>query len=848
MKLLMEDLSRETGGHSFYWQNADAVAGIITDIICGAGGFRLVNVSHNIKEIAHPKFSLIDTANMPFNVYYYNLSVIPVSLGGGGEAYQYDLIRLIKPEYYGEERFVIDSDLVVDCAVYETDVNTWLNVTHEYTNGVRTETYYQACHEKMCEMPECDCSGNPLCKLPPMKDKNSMFTQIPRCCGGITKEEKYDCMCCQKIKLKVIPTGCEDPVVHTGDPAPVWHAERYRLEVKSDYGINTIETEDQLVIPRVLHKDINRDTKITMNGTVEEYEIMGDKVMVGVTEVTFNKSIPVAGFGIEHVDSDSVMLYNPLYYPVKHKLWKKKSSPGPLNREYDILDYYGYLSEDFRVPKQCKLLCPIYCECPSDNKMEPVCTVTTKPPEEILNETLALLLCQEYWSYFEPIYGDLDTCVKGLNSSQPYMEEMCEGYLHDIGFIECAERGSNMGCVNERRGDKLFEGCLYAYGMEIRYDCVCAIEQENDPCNTTREFHEEEGGRIVNGDFEMGRLGPWKTIPDSLTEMLPGDILGDPVVIWNGAQGYSLAMKGGSAMYQMINPTHGDPDRMLCFDYSINETRAGLLLILLDYEGDVDMKEIIIWPCIPDIPSVDLPFENIPGYCLGEGWHQHCIDIPYDKKLSGIAIAAFSPSTITDFADYLGFDPTEFEVFGIDLEMLGLAGDQTFLIDNINLGKYHDFVHHYTQLIKEMGRVADLPLKDTNSFGSFSVAYANTSIENGIKHLTMYYEGQTITDTKYFEGGYEPYNMDISEFTESDFVIFSPDSDADIVQDLFPQTDTCTPKCMADYESCKLHGKPYDAYCRTACQTDEEWAGGTGDDWCGYRFDPGHQCCCCVPP
>jgi len=1071
----MRILSEKTGGQAFYWKDAETAAAIISSLFCEPAQFRLVNVSHNIKEFVHPKFTLIETANMPFNISYYELRVGPVSLPNDETVFMYEFVRIIDP-IDADRRFVLDSDLVVDCGVSDDDYNMWLNVSHEYVTGTRREIYYEACHEKMCQEPECDCVlDGKFCKA--THSKTPKVTDIPRCCGGISHEEKPDCMCCYRPPVPTpfgeIPPDCKDPShQNQGD---YYKSDRYRLEVESEYKTSVIRTGDFMNITKVLHKDSAKDTTMRIDGVVGTEEFMGDSVVRGYTNVTFAEPFIVTGFGIEL--NDSVIVYNPLYLPAKHELWRKKSSPGPLALQYNLTDYYGYLREDFRVHPQCKLLCPTYCKCPADDKLKPVC-FNMKSAEEIFTADL----CNEYWaelgytsmesclekfeddlsaieemcsghwaefgyssvdsciarleddivsneaaieeicdtSWLELGYDGVDSCIAQLESDikgQAFIEETCSAYLERIGFYRCVETRSRLGCANEHRGDELFEACLYIHNMEIRYDCVCPITHADDPCITTREFHEEEGSRIVNGDFEMGRLGPWKELPDSIKGLLPGGLTSSPEVIWNGAQGYNLMMRGGSAIYQAINPTHGDPNRMLCFDYSINETRAGLLVLLLDYEGDIAVEDMIVYPCVPNVPYIDLPFEGIPGYCI-EGWQQKCMEIPYNRNLSGIAIAAFSPSTITDIAEEIGFDPS---VFPIDMKMLGLEGDQTFLIDNINLGKYHDFVHHYTQPIRKsspgLGRIADYSPTDTTAFGLLSVVYANITenppappeefdcsslgivepkigqykegplgdantflkffIKNndgdevnikvdtcmtcwrkhdncdedthdgpkesysippgerefyefknfcdqkddqkdkgqwnrfdvkigvegktcdkcieclhtddekpcenvldtecsltpqgadvecnrgwcgdmsvptpppkeegyGITTLTMEYSG---ISSKYLDigtGETEESAITMSEFTDADIVIFTPASDTE--KKLFPQTDTCTPKCMADYESCKLHDKTYDAYCRTTCQGDEEWAGGTGDDWCAYRFGAGHQCCCCKPP
>lgn len=186
-----------------------------------------------------------------------------------------------------------------------------------------------------------------------------------------------------------------------------------------------------------------------------------------------------------------------------------------------------------------------------------------------------------------------------------------------------------------------------------RDDCACLPSGcYPNPCVSNRTFHEEEGSRVVNGDFEQEVGNFWK-VKEGTAERES-----------EGHSGYKLKLDG--KIYQNITPaTHSQPYGELCLEYEIDS--ASELKVTLT-EGD----EKKTYPICPGPECSN----------LGE-WNKKCF-------------------------------PVESNLSQVELVSKGVT-----YIDNVNLGKFYDFVNFQTLNLSEL-EYMDRKAKGWTSLGLFS--------------------------------------------------------------------------------------------------------------------------------
>lgn len=213
-------------------------------------------------------------------------------------------------------------------------------------------------------------------------------------------------------------------------------------------------------------------------------------------------------------------------------------------------------------------------------------------------------------------------------------------------------------------------------------DCVCTQNDcYPDPCKSKRSFHEEQGVRIRNGEFERD-LGEeyknWAKINDDVNR------------VQNGFSGYCVKLEDGGTIKQRITPIplHTLPYNKLCFMYGIEKCKDGGYLKLY-----VNGNEKFELRCDDyGSPPCDLPF----------GWKRQCVDIE-EEYISSI----------------------KFE-----------SHKATVYIDNVNLGEYYDFVGLYTENVSSMEKYFDIGFKDYD-FTGLLATLLNVR-QNSTDHKTTY--------------------------------------------------------------------------------------------------------------
>jgi len=168
------------------------------------------------------------------------------------------------------------------------------------------------------------------------------------------------------------------------------------------------------------------------------------------------------------------------------------------------------------------------------------------------------------------------------------------------------------------------------FTLEKRTDCACQAQDcFPNPCVSNRTYHEEEGSVVANGDFETGDMSFWRKEDGASAE-----------VLLSGHSGYMLRLKGG--VEQDVANLSTNPYNQICVEYALEEyKRDGTINLTATVDGrDLSFR---VWSYSEGCPD-----------CLG--WNKKC-----------------------------------FPVIG-NLNKVKVKSSVTSWIDNINLGKYNDYL------------------------------------------------------------------------------------------------------------------------------------------------------------
>lgn len=237
----------------------------------------------------------------------------------------------------------------------------------------------------------------------------------------------------------------------------------------------------------------------------------------------------------------------------------------------------------------------------------------------------------------------------------------------------------NVSCINET------DGSIYN-----RTDCACVPNEcYPDPCISKRNFHEEQGLRIRNGEFEKHIRYCCPLLISLFKECEPGcdDKLcigtckyreyknwakTEGKVSWpvNGFSGHGVRLEDGGGIKQRITPVplHTYPHNELCFMYALEECKSGGYLKLY-----VNGKRKLKLEC-DDYGPCDLP----------SGWTKQCVKLEVKENISSV----------------------EFKSKNIKVRL-----------DNVNLGDYYDFLAVYTANMSSETKYFDIGGRDKDYGG-----------------------------------------------------------------------------------------------------------------------------------
>lgn len=212
-------------------------------------------------------------------------------------------------------------------------------------------------------------------------------------------------------------------------------------------------------------------------------------------------------------------------------------------------------------------------------------------------------------------------------------------------------------------------------------DCSCEPNEcSPDPCKSKRSFHEEQGIRIRNGEFEkpLGKeYKNWAKIRGTVTRVL------------NGFSGYAVKLENNGWIKQRITPIplHTLPYNKVCFMYGVEECKSGGYLKLY-VNGNEKFKF--------DCNSYTSPYCDLPS-----GWKKECVTI--DEYISSI----------------------EFKSHNI-----------VAYIDNVNLGEYYDFIGLHTEKPSSMKKFKEIGFPEYD-YSGFLVPLGDIKQES-TGHKTIY--------------------------------------------------------------------------------------------------------------
>ncbi len=474
------------------------------------------------------------------------------------------------------KKFIINSDIVFNYDLLEEAEELDIKVKHDYGIKLERKIYKVKC-ETSCCLP-CEAG----------------------CCG---------------FQHDVMDDGCK--LDHT----------------ETESSARTVT--DNIKIPKVSHSKITDTAEVSITGVIDQFVDDFDEITIsGELEVTLNPDI-LGAFLLQAKSAG--IIYRDIVYPVKHLLYKKRSSPpedGTNTKEYDFSNGYGYEdSESFNFPEQCRKVCPDpQCECPLDDPLKPECVDYSREDEE----------------------------------------------------------------------------------RQERDDCACLPSGcYPNPCVSERTFHEEEGSRIVNGDFEQEIGDFWKVKEGSAEREL------------GGHSGHKLKLDGKISQ-EIIPAMHSQPYGKLCLEYGVESTSEFKVILTLD--GEEESHPI----CSADSCS------------KLEGWKKECLEIEGD------------------------------------LSQVELVSDGIVYVDNVNLGKFYDFINFQTFKLSDL-EYMDNKMKGWDYLGLFytdGVVHDKNSYSFEFEVLSKRYlhprTGEVLTYTLSPEDLLES-TMDIYTFFRSEtFPLFPP--------------------------------------------------------------------------
>ncbi len=285
----------------------------------------------------------------------------------------------------------------------------------------------------------------------------------------------------------------------------------------------------------------------------------------------------------------------------------------------------------------------------------------------------------------------------------------------------------------------LNDGSLYK-----RTNCSCAPNEcYPDPCRSNRSFHEEQGLRIRNGEFERSlcycpRIPPFT----GEKECDCGSPLSkyreyknwkaEGTVTWpvSGFSGHGIRLEKGGSIKQRIAPVplHILPYNKTCFMYALEECESGgYLIVRVNGERKLRISCDDYGPC--DLPS---------------GWTKACVDLNPLKNISSIE-----------------FKTSERKEIKVRL-------------DNVNLGDYYDFVSVYTTNISAGSKFYGVDYREHDYTGLLMVDSYIT--QDSVDDKTKYSFNFTILKLNIMNssGESEEYTMPAEEIRKtSNITLFS---------------------------------------------------------------------------
>lgn len=278
----------------------------------------------------YPSLLLVETANMPFNITYVNIS---------RNGSRYNITRIYVPnesaEEYGQD-FIVTSKIIFNYTVLDSAETFTVNLNNSYYTQIRRDKSYVACDQKTCST----VAGMNYTLAASGTDKTAS-------CGGISSKGEGD-------------------------------TKTYRRETETELLDREYSEKDTLKTDALSHQSALCGTldELTIEGTIDEYyDGQGNLIMYTASENPLRITIsPDILGGFTFVINDSAIVYSSLYYPARHQLTRKESAPYS-DREWSSLDdKYGYEDERFGYPRQCKKTCPATeCSCPAGDPLKTTC-------------------------------------------------------------------------------------------------------------------------------------------------------------------------------------------------------------------------------------------------------------------------------------------------------------------------------------------------------------------------------------------------------------------------------------------------------------------------------------------
>ncbi len=476
---------------------------------------------------------------------------------------------------------------------------------------------------------------------------------------------------------------------------------------------------------------VAEDARIKIEGNIDRYStgtgFYGETV-IGEINITIDPDI-LGSFVLSA--ECAFLIYTSQIYPAEHKLTAKESSAGPIGKSYGFNESYGYENSEFGYLEQCRKTCPLACNCYKEDgsfdRLLPNCLGFSEEGEST-NNLRTDCACLPDWCYPEQCKstrtfhedegsyianGDFENglnswvVVSGIATQEPggvsgyrlRLNPFCSGEITSVtsnAYDDNLDQNEiDFTVTFKNTGITACDYRVYVYSGSTLLDkepdfswvtvppgatFIKTLTTNLDPFVSLADIATQY---TVQLKAKKGSLENWV---DYFTNCCGGcakTCVPDGPLDWDPPAGYTCC--GGcylssssyftcgaeidNDIYQNIPSLSTNPANQICLNYWINHNNPGSFKLTAVVDGT---------------PNEFTVYDGAPSCGIPAGWSKFCTPAINGK-----------------------------------LSQVGLKSDIEVFVDNVNLGKYYDFVDLKTFSLEDV-EIMDEKLSPKDSFGGIS--------------------------------------------------------------------------------------------------------------------------------